>query len=132
MMPSLLSANSASANKQLEEVLDRTTMTHGNDGMKVPSTGYSSIGIIYGSLANSSFRSATILVVSSGLSNLNLVISGNRAQNYIDRIECALGTFDQSAATWAYNGTGDYTSWGWASGSFSSSGTSTLDLIYLE
>lgn len=132
MIPSLLAANSASANKQLEEVLDRTTMTHGSDGMKIPATGYSSIGITHGSLANSSFRLATVLTVSSALSGLTLVISGNRPQNYIDRMECALGTFDQSAATWAYNGTGDFTSWGWASGSFSSSGTSTLDLIYLE
>lgn len=132
MIPAFLGANSASANKQLEEVLDRTTMTHGSDGQKIPATGYSSIGISFGSLANSSFRSATILFVASAFSNLTLVISGNRPQNYIDRLECALGTFDQSAASWSYNGTDDNTAWSWASGSFSSSGTSTLDLIYLE
>lgn len=130
MIPSALASASTALVAVYVETLDRTTMTHGTDGGKVPLTGFSNSGILFGSLANAGFRASSILRVSTGAAGLTVSLSGNRAQSYFDRIECVLGTFNQSAATWSYNSSLDLTNWVWSSSAFASTGTSTVDLIY--
>lgn len=130
MIPAALASSSSALLTVYVETLDRTTMTHGTDGGKVASTGFSNSGVAYGSLANTNFRASSILRVSTSVAGLTVSLSGNRAQNYFDRIECVLGTFNQSAATWTYNSALDLTNWAWSSGAFASTGTSTVDLIY--
>ena len=131
MIPAGLAATSVIARVDVGETTDSTTMTHGTDGGKVPGTGFLAAAISFGSLANTVYRSSTIEGVYTISSQLSVRLSGNRAQTYFDRIVCTLGTFNQSTATYSYNATDDYTQWYWGSaGTFASSGTSTVDLIY--
>lgn len=131
MIPAGLVATSAIANVHVGEITDSTTMTHSTDGGKVPATGFRVAAISFGSLLNTVYRSSAIEGVYTGSGILFIRLSGNRAQTYLDRIICVLGTFNQSTATYSYNATDDYTQWLWgAAGAFASSGTSTVDLIY--
>ena len=131
MIPAALASTSAIATLDVGETTDSTTMTHGTDGGKVPATGFRIATISFGSLANTVYRSSALEGVYTGSSILLVRLSGNRAQTYFDRIVCVLGTFNQSTATYSHNATDDYTQWYWGSaGTFASSGTSTVDLIY--
>lgn len=128
MIPALLAASTTGVSVMAGETVDSTTMTHGESGGKVNETGFSAI--LFGSLADANFRSATILKVSTGVTGLVVVLSGNRAQDYFDRVECVLGTYDHSAATWSYDSTPDETTWTWSSLYFAATGSSTVDFIY--
>lgn len=131
MIPAAHASTGSIAASSVAEVTDSTTMTHGTSGGKVPSNGYLGYGAPFGSLGNTSFRDATIDAVYTTLSILYVTLSGNRAQSYFDRITCTFGTFYQSSASHSYNSGNDKTTWSWASaGDFSSSGSSTVDLIY--
>lgn len=128
MIPAALASTGSIAAASEPEIIDSTTMTHGTDGGKFPTTGYYISS--FGSLANLSFRDATIRAVATAFGVLKVELSGNRAPDYLENVTCVLGTFHQSTASHAYNSTLDSTSWSWAAAAFSASGTSTVDLAY--
>lgn len=131
MIPAALASTSIMATVDVGETTDSTTMTHGTDGAKIPSTGFRSYTPAFGSLVDTTFRGATIKGVNTAVDILKVQLSGNRAQTYFDRVVCTLGTFNQGTASYSYNSTDDYTQWYWSSaGTFASSGTSAVDLIY--